>query len=771
MNDTEVQEALVQPSKSFSIVWLLPLIALAIGVWLLYQSITDAPIEITVDFATGTGIEVGKTKVIYEGIQAGVVTDIRLDQSDLKGVVATIEMDNRIEPFLREGTKFWLVKPEISLSGITGLETIVSGNYIAIKIDTGGSPTRYFTALEEPPAVDMSEPGLHLKLLANDLGSVNVGAPLLYKKIVVGRVLDYELDTQQDKVVVSVIVQPPYDQLITQKTRFWNTSGVRVKAGLDGVDVQMDSLLSVLRGGITFDITDPKNEAPARNGDQFKLYRNYSAAQRGITATITFNADDALPSSGARVMFKGFEAGVIRGIKLSEDHRSVIATVNMSPDMEEYLNTGTRFWLAKPQISLQGISGLDTLVKGSYVEMDLGEGEPTREFVALSKPPAPDAKKPGLRLRLQTAERGSIDVGSPVLYRKMPVGVVEAYQLSPQQDTVLIDIRIEPEYRSLVHKGTRFWNASGVQFSGSLSKVMLRTESLASLIQGGIGFYNPDNSSREPVQERALFTLYDDYDSAQEKGTTIDILLTNADGVTAGTVIRYQGIEIGAVKDVQLKADLSGIVARAILHEQPEKFAREGSVFWLVQPKLGITGASHLETLVTGKYFEAIPGSGRPQRSFTAQYAAPVQTVKEQGLNLTLITPRLGSVREGLQVYYRDVVVGKVTGFRLGETADHVKVFINIEPLYAPLVRDGTQFWNASGISIDVGLFKGATIRADSLESILAGGIAFSTPDNGNGLPLARNGETFVLHDQVKEEWLQWRPKIHLATTTTQESK
>lgn len=771
MNNTEVQEALVQPSKSFSVVWLLPLIALAIGVWLLYQSITDAPIEITVDFATGTGIEVGKTKVIFEGIQAGVVTDIRLDQSDMKGVVATIEMDNRMEAFLREGTQFWLVKPEISLSGITGLETIVSGNYIAMKISTSGSPTRYFSALEESPAVDMSEPGLHLQLLADDLGSINVGAPLLYKKIVVGRVLAYELDTAQDKVVVSVIVQPPYDQLITQKTRFWNTSGVRVKAGLDGVDVQMDSLLAVLRGGITFDITDPQREKPAHNGDSFKLYRNYAAAQRGISATISFNADDSLPSTGARVMFKGFEAGVIRSLKLSDDHRKVIATVNMSPEMEEHLNTGTRFWLAKPQISLQGVSGLDTLVKGSYVEMDLGQGEPTREFVALAKPPAPDAKKPGLRLRLETAERGSIDVGSPVLYRKMPVGVVETYQLSAQQDKVLIDIRIEPEYRSLVRQGSRFWNASGVQFSGSLSKVVLRTESLASLIQGGIGFYNPDGSSAQPVKERSLFKLYEDYDSAQEKGTPIDLLLRNADGVTSGTAIRYQGIEIGSIKQVTLKADLSGIVARAILYEQPEKFAREGAVFWLVQPKLGITGASHLETLVTGKYFEAMPGTGAPQRSFTALYEAPPQLQKEQGLNLTLIAPRLGSIREDLQVYYREVAVGKVTGFRLGDTADHVKIFINIEAAYAPLVRDGTRFWNASGISIDVGLFKGAKIRADSLESILAGGIAFSTPNNGDQLPRVQNGETFALNDEVQEEWLQWRPKIALQTAVTPESE
>lgn len=762
MNETNVQEALVQPSKSFSIVWLLPLIALLIGGWLLYKSLADAPIVITIDFPSGTGIEVGKTKVIYEGLHVGVVRDLRLDRSDMKGVIATVEMDNSTESFLREGTKFWLVKPEISLSGITGLETIVTGNYIAIKVVQDGTPTRVFDALEEPPAVDMSEPGLHLKLLASDLGSIHHGAPLLYKKIVVGRVLDYDLDSAQDKVVISVMVQQPYDQLITKKTRFWNSSGLRVKAGLSGVDVRMDSLLSMVQGGISFDVGDIKNQTPASNGDSFRLYRDYAAAQRGVQASLRFDAQDQLPSKGSKIFYRGFEVGVIRKLALSEDHRAVIAQVNMTPDMEEHLTTGARFWLVKPQISLQGVSGLDTLIKGDYVEMDVGPGTPLREFVALRNPPPLDARKPGLRLRLETAEKGSVSVGSPVLYRKMPVGVVEQFSLAPRQDKVLIDVRIDPEYQTLVNSETRFWNASGIQFSGSLSKVSLRTESLASLVQGGIGFYNPDGSKGKAVRNGANFNLYDDWESAQEQGVRIEILLGNADGVAPGTAIRYQGIDIGSIKTLELKQDLSGVVASAILRVQPEKFARAGSRFWLVQPKLSITGAAHLQTLVTGKYFEVVPGEGGFQRQFTGTYDAPAQIRKDSGLNLVLVTPRLGSIREGLTVYYREVAVGSVTGFRLADTADHVDVFINIQPPYVALVRDGSVFWNASGISVDVGLFKGAKIRTESLESILAGGIAFATPDKGVKLPQAVQGERFRLHGDAKPEWLDWAPRIPL---------
>ncbi len=762
MTDDSIQDALVQPSKSFSIVWLLPLIALVIGIWLLYKALADAPVEITLNFPSGTGIEVGKTKVIYEGMHVGVVKDIRLDQSDLKGVIVTVEMDSRTEAFLREGTQFWLVKPEISLSGITGLETIVSGNYIAVNFSKTGPSTRYFRALQEAPALDMSEPGLHLRLIASDLGSIHTGAPVLYKKIVVGKVLDYDLDTGQDKVVVGVIIQPPYDKLITGNTRFWNTSGMRVQAGLDGVNVKMDSLLSLVQGGITFDVPEKPAAGAVHNGDEFRLYRDYSAAKRGVRIDIGFSSDSDLPIKGAKIFYKGFEAGEIRSLKLSDDHKVVVARVSMTPEMEAHLTTGTRFWLVKPKISLQGVSGLDTLIKGSYVEMDIGKGDATRQFTALREAPAVDTRKPGLRLQLVTTERSSISVGSPVLYRKMQVGEVEQFSLATSQDKVLIDIRIEPEYAALVHQSSRFWNASGVLFSGSLSKVMIRTESIASLLQGGIGFYNPEPDSQTSVKNGTRFNLYEDFESAQENGIAIEIQLSNADGVSAGTAIRYQGINIGAVKDVRLKPDLSGSVATALLHNQPELFAREGSLFWLVQPKLSITGAANLETLITGKYFEVVPGDGAAQYRFVARYQEPAQVRQRKGLNLVLVAPRLGSIHEGLQVYYRDVQVGSVTGYRLGETADNVKIFINILPPYDKLVRDGTRFWNTSGLRVDVGLFKGAQIRADSLESILAGGIAFATPDNANNLPVAQAGESFRLHDDANPEWLAWRPKINL---------
>jgi len=354
-------------------------------------------------------------------------------------------------------------------------------------------------------------------------------------------------------------------------------------------------------------------------------------------------------------------------------------------------------------------------------------------------------------------------VGSPVLYRKIPVGTVEGFGLSAQHDSVLVDVLIEPRYRSLVRTTSRFWNASGVSLSGSFSGVKLRTESLASIIQGGVAFFNPPDHPGESSKNGTVFNLYPDYTSAEESGILIDIRLPSADGVNVGTPIRYQGIEIGKVKQVKLNSNLNGVTVQALLQLHPDRFARTGSVFWLVQPKLSITGASNLETLVTGKYFEVQPGTGAPTRHFSGQLQAPVKMLLSQGLNIVLMSSSLGSIREGQRIYYREVPVGRVTGYSLGDNADEVKIFANIEPRYAVLVRKGSEFWNTSGFNIDVGLFQGAKIKADSLESILAGGIAFATPDNGSALPRVKEGAVFSLHGKSKPDWLNWKPKINLS--------
>ena len=154
--------------------------------------------------------------------------------------------------------------------------------------------------------------------------------------------------------------------------------------------------------------------------------------------------------------------------------------------------------------------------------------------------------------------------------------------------------------------------------------------------------------------------------------------------------------------------------------------------------------------------------AGKVQTYFEARQQAPAMSVRETGLRLVLSAARRGSIKPGVVVSYREIPVGKVTDFELGPTSDRVLIHVLIEPRYAPLVRSGTRFWNASGIGVDAGLFKGVKVRTESLEALLEGGIAFATPDNPTMGGPALPGQTFALNDEVNEEWLMWAPKIRL---------
>jgi len=181
--------------------------------------------------------------------------------------------------------------------------------------------------------------------------------------------------------------------------------------------------------------------------------------------------------------------GKVKTLALDDEgnNRGVIATIEMNKDVEQYLKTNTRFWLVKPSVSLAGITGLETLVSGNYIAASPGDGEPTRKFKALSEEPPLSDAKPGLHLTIKPTALAR-STAAPVFYKQIQVGQVKSYLLSEDQSTVEIKVYIEPTYASLVRKHTRFWNASGISIDANLSGVKVRSESLSSIVAGGIAF-------------------------------------------------------------------------------------------------------------------------------------------------------------------------------------------------------------------------------------------------------------------------------------------
>ncbi|HEX9443688.1 MAG TPA: MlaD family protein [Candidatus Binatia bacterium] len=248
------------------------------------------------------------------------------------------------------------------------------------------------------------------------------------------------------------------------------------------------------------------------------------------------------------------------------------------------------------------------------------------------------------------------------------------------------------------------------------------------------------------------------YERARAYGPTIKIVFKDVNGVKPETPIKHLGVTIGLVKGLELTPDLDHVLITARLIRSPVSVAREGSVFWIVRPELGISSVSGLGTVISGPHIEVLPGTGAPKTEFTGLDNSPA-ILERNGLRIAVVTNRAGSLRTNSPVYYHGVEVGVVQNVQLAADATAVYVNLFIRQRFAGLVRSGSKFWNVSGVEFNAGLFKGVEIKLESLRSLVAGGIEFATPEDPAARP-ARNGMAFPLYNEAKKEWLEWSPKI-----------
>jgi paraquat-inducible protein B len=249
------------------------------------------------------------------------------------------------------------------------------------------------------------------------------------------------------------------------------------------------------------------------------------------------------------------------------------------------------------------------------------------------------------------------------------------------------------------------------------------------------------------------------YDRVHEYGPKITITFKDASGLKIDqTPIRYRGVQIGEVTAVDLSEDRQHAVVKARLRRSGVSVAREGAVFWIVRPEVGIGNITGLGMVITGPQIEVLPGTGKPKSEFVGRESPPA-ALERKGLKIVLLAGHLGSLKLGSPVTYRGIEVGTVQDSRLGADASTVNIHVLIRRRYANLVRKGSQFWDVSGIDMKVGLFRGLEINMESLRTLMAGGIAFATPDDPKDGP-AKDGTVFPLYDKPRKEWLGWAPKI-----------
>ncbi|TMH30059.1 MAG: MCE family protein [Betaproteobacteria bacterium] len=321
-----IPEALPAPKagRSFPLVWVVPAVALAIGAWLAVSSWLDHGPVVEIHFGTAEGLQAGKTRIKYKDVDVGHIGAISL-AADLTGVVATAHLSKGADKLLVEDTRFWVVRPRISGSTVSGLQTLLSGTYVAVDVGKSTQRRRLFIGLEQPPAFTTDAPGRQLALRSEDIGSLDIGSPVYYRRLQVGQVAAYALEGDGKAVKVTVFVNAPYDRFVTAASRFWHASGVDLALDAEGVRVKTESLVSLAVGGIAFDTPlDEAEPAPIPPDMVFELHRSQARANKNPdrladSYVLVFNQSVRGLQPGAPVDFRGIVVGEVAAIHTQYD--------------------------------------------------------------------------------------------------------------------------------------------------------------------------------------------------------------------------------------------------------------------------------------------------------------------------------------------------------------------------------------------------------------------------------------------------------------------
>jgi len=324
----ETQQILPEPEKNKgrwrpSLIWLIPFIALLIGLSLAVKAVLDTGPTINVAFRTAEGLVAGKTTVRFKQVDIGLVRQIDL-ADDHSHVIAKIELRKDASNFAAKDSRFWVVRPRIGASGVSGIDTLLSGAYIEVDGGKAEQKQDEFTGLEVPPVISSDVPGKIFFLKANNLGSLDIGSPIYYRQINVGQITAYQLAKDGKSVELQTFIQAPYDKFVTTDARFWQASGVDVSLSASGFKLDTQSLVSIIAGGIAFGYPDNSHAAVASDQSRFNLWDSRTEALKepdGNPHRIIMYFDQSLRglSAGAPIDFMGIEIGNIQSINAEFD--------------------------------------------------------------------------------------------------------------------------------------------------------------------------------------------------------------------------------------------------------------------------------------------------------------------------------------------------------------------------------------------------------------------------------------------------------------------
>ncbi|AAP95339.1 hypothetical protein A6046_04630 [[Haemophilus] ducreyi] len=872
--------AMIRQPRKISPFWLLPIVAFIIGALLFFQILKEQGETIKIRFNAGDGIVAGKTIVRYQGLQIGQVKKVYF-VDDLKKVEVQAQINSEAKSVLREGTTFWLVKPSASIAGVSGLDALVSGNYITLA-PGNGAITNHFVAQDEQPAATVTDGDLLVHLIASDLGSITIGASVYFRKVPVGNIANYRFTEDKQKVEIDVVINKKYAHLVKQNSRFWNISGLNANISFSGLAVNVDSLASVIQGAVSFD--SPEDSTLAEQASRFDLYADLKSAQRGVDVNITVPAMTSLKVNETPVFYQNTQVGVLsfieampidnKEIERVEENAMLRGRLLIDPNYTHLFREQSTILLKEPKFNLNAeqLTNIGQLLRGVYFEVKAGNGLAKRTFTVekesdylLSRPDmlaltffAPKAygveegqgiyyndvkigellKRTlsvdgvtlqgiifpayrylvgenskfmaiahldvavgldGLRVKagspshwlqggirllegkvqgvakkqyplykdidnaqagilsdikqptltLSASELEGIDKGAVVLYRNYQIG--EVLNVKPQSQKFDVEVYIEPAYRQLIGNKSRFWVESAIEAELSAKGLSIQSAPLMRTLRGAISIDNGGDKMDR--------TLYANRIKATANKTRISLIAKDASKLFKGMAIKYMGLTIGQIETLALQNAKKQIKLTAYI-EAPyySIIAKEGSCFTAISPEVTPSGVKNIDAVLQN-YIDVEAGNGGLATEFNLIDTDTNKTTYANNFPIIVETSDARGIEVNAPVLYRGLQVGIVQRLQLSELADRIQIHLAIEKQYQHLIRNNTQFWAASGYTMDISL-QGVSLNSGTMAQLLKGGIEFLTPSTRVVEPQAKPNRRFLLQRKIPAKALSWDQAI-----------
>ncbi len=525
-------QAVPRRSRRISIIWLVPLVALAIGAWLAWDTWSKEGPTIRVTFNTAEGLQAGQSQLKFKDIVFGKVQSLDLSP-DHTHVIVTIATTHQAKPLLTSKTVFWVVKPRLFAGNVSGLETLLSGSYVGMLPGAkAGKPQYEFTGREDPPILDEHVPGRTFFLKADRLGSISLGSPLFFRDLAVGEVLGWDIADMAKSVTIHAFVREPYSTYVHDDTRFWNASGLSIQLAGTGIKVQVESLKALILGGIAFETPGSDSHADLMSAEEhvFPLFSDRATAKaasytRKLLLVSYFPGSVSGLAEGSEVTMHGLVIGHVTDVRLAFDPatNAVLAPVHYEVEPERVVGVGVRAFAPPQQV-------VDTLIKsGLRATLQSSSLITGAQQVALDfAPNAPPAKMvmEGANFVLPTAPGGGfagLAQGANALLDKVNAipfdqigqslgGIlksVDALAGGPEAKQALTNLATTLAVAERVMKNVDTGTAPALkqlpEMSAQLQKAMANTNKLLVSLDSGYG----DNTKFNRDLERLLVQLND----------------------------------------------------------------------------------------------------------------------------------------------------------------------------------------------------------------------------------------------------------------------